>query len=156
MDAGEAQEQADAMIACVYSKSQEDNKPSENPDVAALRAGLEAHYLDADAEKEVKKHFKSFGQDPRFLIVCDKLLTGFDAPLEHVMYLDKPLKEHNLLQAIARTNRTCTIKKPDGGEIENPQTSGRTIRLYLCRSVRALVCPSDGTRGNRQKAANLT
>lgn len=125
MEAGEAQEQADAMIACVYSKSQEDNKPSENPDVAALRAGLEAHYLDGDAEKDVKKRFKAFGQDPRFLIVCDKLLTGFDAPLEHVMYLDKPLKEHNLLQAIARTNRTCTIKKPDGGEIEKP--NGRIV-----------------------------
>jgi len=125
MDAGEAQEQADAMIACVYSKSQEDNKPSENPDVAALRAELEAHYLDGDAEKGVKKRFKAFGYDPRFLIVCDKLLTGFDAPLEHIMYLDKPLKEHNLLQAIARTNRTCTIKKPDGGEIEKP--NGRIV-----------------------------
>src|SRR5690606_15763913 len=125
MDTKEAQAKADAMIACVYSKSQEDNKPSENPDVAALRAGLEAHYLDGDAEKDVKKRFKAFSQDPRFLIVCDKLLTGFDAPLEHVMYLDKPLKEHNLLQAIARTNRTCTIKKPDGGEIEKP--NGRIV-----------------------------
>ena len=125
MEADEAQEQADAMIACVYSKSQEDNKPSENLDVAALRAGLEAHHLDGDAEKDVKKRFKAFGQDPRFLIVCDKLLTGFDAPLEHVMYLDKPLKEHNLLQAIARTNRTCTLLKPDGGEIEKP--NGRIV-----------------------------
>lgn len=125
MDARDAQAKADAMIACVYSKSQEDNKPSENPDVAALRAGLEAHYLDGDAEKDVKKRFKAFGQNPCFLIVCDKLLTGFDAPLEHVMYLDKPLKEHNLLQAIARTNRTCTIKKPDGGEIEKP--NGRIV-----------------------------
>lgn len=125
MEAEEAQAKADAMIACVYSKSQEDNKPSENPDVAALRAGLEAHYLDDIAEKEAKKRFKAFGQDPRFLIVCDKLLTGFDAPLEHVMYLDKPLKEHNLLQAIARTNRTCTIKGSDGGEIEKP--NGRIV-----------------------------
>jgi len=41
-----------------------------------------------------------------FLIVCDMLLTGFDAPIEQVMYLDKKLKEHNLLQAIARVNRT--------------------------------------------------
>ncbi|MGD9664192.1 MAG: type I restriction endonuclease subunit R, partial [Novosphingobium sp.] len=125
MEAGEAQIKADAMIACVYSKSQEDNKPSENPDIVALRAGLEAHYLDDAAEKDVKKRFKAFGQDPQFLIVCDKLLTGFDAPLEHVMYLDKPLKEHNLLQAIARTNRTCTIKNPDGGEIEKP--NGRIV-----------------------------
>src|SRR5690606_33676482 len=90
-----------------------------------LRAGLEAHYLDDAAEKDVKKRFKAFGQDPQFLIVCDKLLTGFDAPLEHVMYLDKPLKEHNLLQAIARTNRTCTIKLPDGGEVAKP--NGRIV-----------------------------
>jgi type I restriction enzyme R subunit len=41
-----------------------------------------------------------------FLIVCDMLLTGFDAPIEQVMYIDKKLKEHNLLQAIARVNRT--------------------------------------------------
>jgi len=125
MEADEAQTKADAMIACVYSKSQEDNKPSENTEVAALRAGLEAHYLDDAAEKDAKKRFKAFGQEPSFLIVCDKLLTGFDAPLEHVMYLDKPLKEHNLLQAIARTNRTCTIKLPDGGEIEKP--NGRIV-----------------------------
>ena len=36
------------------------------------------------------------------------LLTGFDAPIEQVMYIDRPLKEHTLLQAIARVNRTCT------------------------------------------------
>lgn len=41
----------------------------------------------------------------KILIVCDRLLTGFDAPVEQVMYLDKPLRDHNLLQAIARTNR---------------------------------------------------
>jgi type I restriction enzyme R subunit len=41
----------------------------------------------------------------KILIVCDRLLTGFDAPVEQVMYLDKPLRNHNLLQAIARTNR---------------------------------------------------
>ncbi len=41
----------------------------------------------------------------KIVIVCDRLLTGFDAPVEQVMYLDKPLCDHNLLQAIARTNR---------------------------------------------------
>lgn len=44
-----------------------------------------------------------------FIIVKDMLLTGFDAPIEQVMYLDRSLKEHNLLQAIARVNRTCTM-----------------------------------------------
>jgi type I restriction enzyme R subunit len=125
LDAGEAQSKADAMIACVFSKSQEDNKPSENPEVAALRTGLESHYLDAEAEMDVKKRFKATGQEPSFLIVCDKLLTGFDAPIEHVMYLDKPLKEHNLLQAIARTNRTCSLQRPDGSEVNKPH--GRIV-----------------------------
>lgn len=46
-----------------------------------------------------------------FLCVCDKLLTGFDAPIAQVMYLDKSIREHDLLQAIARVNRTKKDKK---------------------------------------------
>jgi len=46
-----------------------------------------------------------------FLVVCDMLLTGFDAPVEQVMYIDKKIKEHTLLQAIARVNRVATGKK---------------------------------------------
>jgi type I restriction enzyme R subunit len=46
-----------------------------------------------------------------FLIVCDMLLTGFDAPVEQVMYVDKKLREHNLLQAIARVNRVSSGKQ---------------------------------------------
>jgi type I restriction enzyme, R subunit len=46
-----------------------------------------------------------------FLIVCDMLLTGFDAPIEQVMYIDKKLREHTLLQAIARVNRTAKGKQ---------------------------------------------
>ncbi len=46
-----------------------------------------------------------------FLCVCDKLLTGFDAPIAQVMYLDKSIREHDLLQAIARVNRTKQDKK---------------------------------------------
>lgn len=45
-----------------------------------------------------------------FLIVCDMLLTGFDAPIEQVMYIDKKLREHNMLQAIARVNRVAKNK----------------------------------------------
>lgn len=63
--------------------------------------------------KAVDNFCKGFDlQDPdkantgiAFLIVCDMLLTGFDAPIEQVMYIDKRLREHTLLQAIARTNR---------------------------------------------------
>ena len=110
----EARERAAAMSACVYSASQEDAKPSEDAHTRSIREDLEAHYLDRDAETAVKKAFNSFGENPEFLIVCDKLLTGFDAPIESVMYLDKPLKEHALLQAIARTNRVSNERKRNG------------------------------------------
>ncbi|MCP4993707.1 MAG: type I restriction endonuclease subunit R, partial [Gammaproteobacteria bacterium] len=46
-----------------------------------------------------------------FLVVCDMLMTGFDAPIEQVMYIDKKIREHTLLQAIARTNRVKKGKK---------------------------------------------
>ncbi|MGO7969078.1 hypothetical protein ACC720_37765, partial [Rhizobium ruizarguesonis] len=54
--------------------------------------------------------------DPEILIVVSKLLTGFDAPRNTVLYICKPLKEHNLLQAIARVNRL--FETEDGGEKE--------------------------------------
>lgn len=61
-----------------------------------------------NAVENFKKNFDSDKPETgvAFLIVCDMLLTGFDAPIEQVMYIDKKLKEHNLLQTIARVNRT--------------------------------------------------
>jgi len=53
----------------------------------------------------------------KILIVCDRLLTGFDAPVEQVMYLDKPLRDHNLLQAVARTNRPLPAMKKRTGVV---------------------------------------
>lgn len=54
--------------------------------------------------REIINAFKGSG-DPEILIVVSKLLTGFDAPRNTVLYVCKPLREHNLLQAIARVNR---------------------------------------------------
>jgi type I restriction enzyme R subunit len=54
--------------------------------------------------------FKDPSDPLRILVVCDMLLTGFDAPVEQVLYLDAPLKDHNLLQAIARVNRPAPGK----------------------------------------------
>jgi type I restriction enzyme R subunit len=63
-------------------------------------------YNTTKAKREkIINQFKDPASPLRFLLVCDMLLTGFDAPVEQVMYLDKPLWDHNLLQAIARTNR---------------------------------------------------
>lgn len=70
----------------------------------------------AQKKAVIKKFRQPFtGKDDiAFIIVCDMLLTGFDAPIEQVMYLDKPLKEHNLMQAVARVNRVYTKNKHHG------------------------------------------
>ncbi len=71
------------------------------------------HYKDDRERKKIIKQFKrriteeeqKMGNNLKVLIVCNMLLTGFDAPIEQTMYLDSPLRDHNLLQAVARTNR---------------------------------------------------
>jgi type I restriction enzyme R subunit len=60
--------------------------------------------------KEVIRRFAD-EDNPQILIVVDKLLTGFDEPRNAVLYIDKPLKQHNLIQAIARVNRLHELKK---------------------------------------------
>jgi type I restriction enzyme R subunit len=62
-------------------------------------------HLDETREKQLRKAFTKFGEFPKILIVTEKLLTGFDAPILYAMYLDKPMRDHTLLQAIARVNR---------------------------------------------------
>ncbi|HHT9138102.1 MAG TPA: type I restriction endonuclease subunit R [Candidatus Wunengus sp. YC60] len=63
--------------------------------------------------KKLEKRFKKAGDPLRLVIVCDMWLTGFDVPSMHTMYLDKPLKNHGLMQAIARVNRVYK-DKPGG------------------------------------------
>lgn len=78
----------------VYSEN-----PKRDPEFMRQR------YLDEDEEKQVRKAFRDPAQAPKILIVTEKLLTGYDAPIAYCMYLDKPLRDHTLLQAIARINR---------------------------------------------------
>ncbi len=66
-----------------------------------------------DIRKETIAKYKE-EPNPQILVVTDMLLTGFDAPILQTMYLDKPLKEHRLLQAIARTNRPYKDLKEAG------------------------------------------
>ena len=66
---------------------------------------LREQYLSEEEEKKVRKDFIRKEEKPKILIVTEKLLTGFDAPILYCMYLDKPMRDHVLLQAIARVNR---------------------------------------------------
>jgi type I restriction enzyme R subunit len=72
------------------------------------------HLRDKDAEEKLLDRFRDPADPLKFLIVTSKLLTGFDAPIVQVMYLDKPMKDHNLLQAICRVNRTYGQTKTHG------------------------------------------
>jgi type I restriction enzyme R subunit len=66
---------------------------------------LKAFHHQSLVEKDIRKRFTKYEELPKILIVTEKLLTGFDAPLLYAMYLDKPMRDHALLQAIARVNR---------------------------------------------------
>ncbi len=66
---------------------------------------LKEFHLDPKKEREIRKSFNKLERYPKILIVTEKLLTGFDAPILYAMYLDKPMRDHTLLQAIARVNR---------------------------------------------------
>src|SRR3989338_5692219 len=82
------------------------------------QAELKKYYLSEEEEKRVRKAFIKPDKLPKILIVTEKLLTGFDAPILYCMYLDKPMRDHVLLQAIARVNRpyedNSGRKKPSG------------------------------------------
>ncbi|MDX9724454.1 MAG: HsdR family type I site-specific deoxyribonuclease [Myxococcota bacterium] len=93
----EAKARASAMSVCVYSPGQHDGE--QHPELVSYQIPPE------DVTPKLVPRFLDPNDPLSFIIVCNKLLTGFDAPIEQAMYLDNPLTDHNLLQAIARTNR---------------------------------------------------
>lgn len=84
----------------VYSPGDPNTDPEE----------LRTYNTTKQKREKIIAEFKDPTSSLKLLLVCDMLLTGFDAPVEQVMYLDKPLWDHNLLQAIARTNRVYPNK----------------------------------------------
>jgi len=72
---------------------------------------LRPHIYSKQVKKRMEKRFKDPDDPMRLVIVRDMWLTGFDAPCVHTMYIDKPMKGHNLMQAIARVNRVFRDKQ---------------------------------------------
>ena len=85
-----------AWTAAVYTENAAD--AVDRPLVAKLQ-------LSPEREADARLMFKKADENPKMLIVTDKLLTGYDAPLLYCLYLDKPMRDHVLLQAAARVNR---------------------------------------------------
>lgn len=80
---------------------------------AADKALLQPHLYSKQVKKRLEARFKDLKDPLKLVIVRDMWLTGFDAPCCHTMYIDKPMKGHNLMQAIARVNRV--FKNKPGG-----------------------------------------
>jgi type I restriction enzyme R subunit len=80
---------------------------------ASDKAPLRPHLYSAQVKKRLEKRFKNPDDALHMVIVRDMWLTGFDAPCVHTLYIDKPMKGHNLMQAIARVNRV--FKDKQGG-----------------------------------------
>ena len=80
---------------------------------ASDKAKLQPHIHNKETKKLFEKRFKDVNDPLQLVIVRDMWLTGFDAPNCHTMYIDKPMKGHNLMQAIARVNRV--FKDKPGG-----------------------------------------
>ena len=117
--------------ACVhYKRALDEFLPSEYSEVVMTynrkddalikdyKTELEERYNGKDVNEIKKEIIEKFKENedgtPKILIVTEMLLTGFDAPILQTMYLDKPLKEQRLLQAVARTNRPYKNVKEAG------------------------------------------
>lgn len=104
--------------ACAFYKKALDRHLPPEASAVVMSAGhndpehLKEFHLLEDQEKAIRKAFIAKSGDPQILIVTEKLLTGFDAPILYCLYLDKPMRDHVLLQTIARVNRP--YKDADG------------------------------------------
>ena len=108
----------DQECCLLYKAALDKLLPPESSEVVISATGNDERYKpyarSRDEEEKLLDRFRD-GNDPlKLLIVTAKLLTGFDAPILQAMYLDKPMRDHTLLQAICRTNRTYGDKKKHG------------------------------------------
>lgn len=92
--------------------TRENHEEVDESELPEVQQWWKAHIL-GDPDEYERQVIEDFGEEgrPDILIVVDKLLTGFDEPRNTVLYIDKPLKEHNLIQAIARVNRLHEAKQ---------------------------------------------
>ncbi|HOF52969.1 MAG TPA: DUF3387 domain-containing protein, partial [Rhodoferax sp.] len=96
---------------------------------ASDRALLRPHIYSAQTKKRLEKRFKDPKDPLRLVIVRDMWLTGFDAPCVHTLYVDKPMKGHNLMQAIARVNRV--FKGKQGGLVVDYIGIGNELKAAM-------------------------
>ena len=108
-------------------------------------ARLARRRLRKDEQDRAIERFKDRGDPLSILVVCDMLLTGFDAAVEQVLYLDAPLREHTLLQAIARVNRPLGEEKTYGLVVDYWGVSAKlqdALAVFSTTDVQGALAPS--------------
>jgi len=118
------------------------------PSLAVVMSGSKArdpkdfwpHIRERKELEELKNNFKNPEKDPQMVIVVDMWLTGFDIPCLHTMYFDKPMKNHSLVQAIARVNRV--FKDKPGGLIIDyigiADDLRKSLAIYTLNTIREI------------------
>jgi type I restriction enzyme R subunit len=96
---------------------------------ASDKALLRPHIYSSQVKKRLEKRFKDAKDPLKLVIVRDMWLTGFDAPCVHTLYVDKPMKGHNLMQAIARVNRV--FKDKQGGLVVDYIGIGEDLKAAM-------------------------
>ena len=96
---------------------------------ASDKALLRPHVYSSQTKKRLEKRFKDPSDELKLVIVRDMWLTGFDAPCVHTLYVDKPMKGHNLMQAIARVNRV--FKDKQGGLVVDYIGIGEDLKAAM-------------------------
>jgi len=96
---------------------------------ASDKALLRPHIYDGKTKKRLEKRFKDPKDELKLVIVRDMWLTGFDAPCVHTLYVDKPMRGHNLMQAIARVNRV--FKDKQGGLVVDYIGIGNELKAAM-------------------------
>jgi type I restriction enzyme R subunit len=96
---------------------------------ASDKALLRPHIYSSQVKKRLEKRFKDPQDELKLVIVRDMWLTGFDAPCVHTLYVDKPMKGHNLMQAIARVNRV--FKDKQGGLVVDYIGIGEDLKAAM-------------------------
>ena len=131
---------------CTCIISGDTKKSDDLPHSAKIREEITAkHYKTKQEMVELIQKFKDPKNDLELLIVCDMYLTGFDVPIVHTMYIDKPLRDHNLIQAISRVNRIWK-DKPNGMIIDYIGITDdlkQAFRSYNESDVKGVMVPTE-------------
>ena len=130
---------------CIISGSPQTLDEDASEEKKSREVIVSNHYKSKQEIIDIIGEFKDENSDLELLIVCDMYLTGFDAPVTHTMYIDKPMRDHNLIQAISRVNRIWK-DKPEGMIIDYIGITDdlkRAFRSYNESDIKGAMVPTD-------------